>query len=139
MSRDVGLSRDVILKLIKSIDRANIVNAIMMQGSAIGYLTKPDKLYLNNTSLLYALNSNVRNFEGTLRETFFVNQLKQSHKVFSVKNADFMINDKFTFEIGGQSKGFKQIEKIENSFICADNIEVGYGNKIPLWLMGFLY
>lgn len=56
-----------------------------MQGSAIGYLTKPDKLYLNNTSLLYALNSNVRNFEGTLRETFFVNQLKQSHKVFSVK------------------------------------------------------
>jgi len=139
LSRDVGLSRDVILKLIKSIDRANIVNAIMMQGSAMGYLTKPDKLYLNNTSLLYALNSNVRNFEGTLRETFFVNQLKQGHKVFSSKKADFIINDKFTFEIGGQSKGFKQIEKIDNSFICADNIEVGYGNKIPLWLMGFLY
>ena len=139
LSRDIGLSRDVILRLLKAIDRANIINSIALEGSAVGYLTKPDKLYLNNTALLCALNTNKNNFEGTKRETFFVNQMKQSHKVMSSKKADFIIDNKYTFEIGGRSKGFKQIEGLADSYVLSDDLEIGFGNKIPLWLIGMMY
>ena len=139
LSRDIGLSRDVILRLLKAIDRANIINSIALEGSAVGYLTKPDKLYLNNTALLFALNTNKNNFEGTKRETFFVNQMKQSHKVMSSKKADFIIDNKYTFEIGGRSKGFKQIEGLADSYVLSDDLEIGFGNKIPLWLIGMMY
>ena len=139
LSREVGLSRDMLLELLTALDRANIIESIRMQGSSFGYLTKPDKIYMNNTALLYALHTGKENIEGTVRETFFVNQMFQSHKVKSSKNGDFLIDEKYIFEIGGKSKGFKQIADITNSFVVADNIELGYGNKIPLWLFGFMY
>ena len=76
---------------------------------------------------------------GTIRETFFANQLKVKHRLSIPKQGDFIIDDKFTFEIGGAKKGFEQIKYISNSYIAADEIEVGSGNKILLWLFGFLY
>ncbi len=139
LSRKVGLSRDVLLVLLGALDRANLIKGIRQEGSAMGYLTKPDKIYLNNTSLLYALNSGEENIDGTVRETFFMNQMFQSHQVKSSKSGDFFIDKKYTFEVGGKSKGFKQIAGIGDSFVVADNLEFGYGNKIPLWLFGFMY
>lgn len=139
LSREVGLSRDMLLRLLSALNRANIIKSIRKQGSSVGYLTKPDKIYMNNTALLYALHSGEDNIDGTMRETFFANQMSKSHKVKSSKQGDFYIDEKYTFEIGGKGKGFKQIADITNSFIVADNIELGYGNKIPLWLFGFLY
>ena len=139
LSRRVGLSRDVLLVLLGAMDRANLIKAIRQEGSAMGYLTKPDKIYLNNTSLLFALNSGEENIDGTVRETFFMNQMFQSHKVKSSKSGDFFIDKKYTFEVGGKGKGFKQIAGLGNSFVVADNLEFGYGNKIPLWLFGFMY
>ena len=76
---------------------------------------------------------------GNVRETFFANQLGNITEIYSGKNGDFMIGNKFTFEIGGAKKSFEQIKDMPNSFIAADDIEVGVGNKIPLWLFGFLY
>jgi len=139
LSRKVGLSRDVLLRLLSALDRANLIKGIQQQGATSGYLTKPDKIYLNNTSLLYALNSNKKDIEGTMRETFFMNQLYKSHLVQTSKTGDFYINNKYTFEVGGKSKNFRQIAGINNSFVVADNLEVGFGNKIPIWLFGFMY
>jgi len=139
LSRKVGLSRDVLLRLIRALDRANLVKGFHQEGSAVGYLTKPDKLYLNNTALLFALHSGKDDFTGTVRETFFMNQMIQSHQVKTSKSGDFYVDSKYTFEVGWKDKGFKQIAGKEDSFVVADNLELGYGNKIPLWLFGFMY
>ena len=101
-------------------------------------LQKPTKLYLNNTNLMYLLQHVEINI-GTYRETFFANQLKYRNKISIPSQGDFLVNQKYTFEIGGKDKTKKQLEGIEHGFIAADNIEVGFGNKIPLWLFGFLY
>ena len=77
--------------------------------------------------------------KGNLRESFFVNQLVAEHTVKIPKKGDFLVDSKFTFEIGGKGKKFNQIAGIDHSFIAADDIEFGFDNKIPLWLFGFLY
>jgi len=94
-------------------------------------------LYINNTNLFQALclNSNI----GNIRETFFVSMLYKKHILNYVDRGDFIIDEKYTVEIGGKNKTFKQIADIEDSFIVSDDIEVGFSNKIPLWLFGFLY
>ncbi|HFU75949.1 MAG TPA: hypothetical protein ENK66_06855, partial [Arcobacter sp.] len=94
-------------------------------------------LYLNNTNLNYAYCDHQE--IGTLRESFFVNQLDKSYKIEYSKVGDFLLDGQYIVEIGGKNKSFKQIKDIENSFVIADDIEVGFGNKIPLWLFGFLY
>lgn len=139
LSRKVNISRDMLLQLLAALERADLIESLRYEGSPVGYLTKPDKIYLNNTALLYALNSAKENIEGTVRETFFMNQMQQSHTVKISKQGDFYIDGKYTFEIGGKGKGFKQIANIHDSFVVADNLELGYGNKIPLWLFGFMY
>ncbi len=98
---------------------------------------KPAKIYLDNTNLLsaYCQNSDL----GTTRETFFANQVAASSQLHITKQGDFLVDKRYTVEIGGKNKSFKQIKDIEESFIVADDIEVGNDNKIPLYLFGFLY
>ncbi len=139
LSRKSGLSRDVLLRLLNSLDRANLINMLRRSSMPTGHLTKPEKIYLNNTALLNALNTNDSCSKGTARETFFLNQLKQNHKITYPKTGGFLVDNKYLFEIGGKGKSYNQIDGIENSYIAADDIEYGYGNKIPLWLFGFLY
>ena len=77
---------------------------------------------------------------GTVRECFAINQLMQSHTVeYGKKSGDFKVDGEITLEIGGDGKGFAQIADIPNSYILADDIEMPRGNKLPLWLLGFLY
>jgi hypothetical protein len=76
---------------------------------------------------------------GNVRETFFANQLSVNQKIAAPSKGDFLVDDKYIFEVGGKNKTYEQIRNIENSFIAADDLEIGYGNKIPLWLFGFLY
>ena len=90
-----------------------------------------------NSNLLDAICLNQDS--GTIRETFFVSQLRVKHKLHYANSGDLLVDEKYLVEIGGKKKGFKQIKDIANSFIVADNIEVGFGAKIPLWLFGFLY
>lgn len=98
---------------------------------------KPAKIYLHNTNLLFAYceNSNL----GTIRETFFANQVSLKYKLHIAKRGDFLINKLYTVEVGGKEKGFKQIKDVKKSFVAADDIEIGSDSKIPLWLFGFLY
>jgi len=105
--------------------------------SGMKKVQKVAKIYLNNTNLLFAYcqNSEI----GTIRETFFANQVSHKFKLNISKNGDFLIDNRYTVEVGGKNKSFDQIKDIPNSFVAADDIEVGFGNKIPLWLFGFLY
>ncbi len=101
-------------------------------------LSKPEKIFLQNTNLMYNLAGETQN-TGNLRETFFLTNLKEIAKVEAAKTGDFFVNDKYTFEIGGKGKQQKQIKNIPDSFVVKDEIETGNNNTIPLWLFGFLY
>jgi predicted AAA+ superfamily ATPase len=100
-------------------------------------LSKPAKIYLNNTNLLYAYCQNQE--VGTIRETFFANQVSSKYRLNISKDGDFLIENIYTVEIGGAKKDFNQIKDVKDSFVVADGIEVGFGAKIPLWIFGFLY
>ncbi len=131
-----GISKVTLYKYIEYLDKAELLSHIMYDEKRFKNLQKPDKLYLANTSLFYIFcqNSDI----GTIRETFFISQIRPFYNVYYVNKGDFKI-DNYVFEIGGKNKSFNQIKDIKNSFVVADDIEIGFGNKIPLWLFGFLY
>lgn len=93
---------------------------------------------MNNTNLIYTLDRKQTEI-GAIRETFFANQMKHIHEIHLAEKGDFLINKKYTFEIGGKNKPTKQIKGLENGFIVRDNLEVGALNIIPLYLFGFMY
>lgn len=133
------LSRTTLLQYLQHLSEARLINLLYADVTNVKKLQKPDKIYLENTNLLHAL-SLVHVNEGTEREAFFVNQLSHLHTVeYSKTSADFTIDHQYTIEVGGPSKEGKQISGISNSFIAADDEEYVLGNKIPLWLFGFLY
>ncbi len=138
LSRQTNTTRETLLKYLYYLDKAQVVQWLGSDSFGINYLNKPEKLYLGNSNIAYALAENNIDI-GNIRETFFLNQLSIKHKVTYPKVGDFMIDDKYLFEVGGKSKTQKQIAGIENSFIAADDIEYGFKNKIPLWLFGFMY
>lgn len=138
LSEKIGVSRNTLIMAIKILHRAGLVNELYKDSSGIGVLTKPEKLFLNNTNLMYVLAKDTINI-GNVRETFFVNQFKDLHEINLSEKADFIIDKKYTFEIGGKGKTKKQIANLENAFVAKDNIEIGFGNAIPVWLFGFMY
>jgi hypothetical protein len=113
------------------------LNTIKSKTKGDAIFVKPDKIYLNNTNLHYAYcsQSNI----GTLREVFVASMLQSRHQLEVAKKGDFLVDDTYLFEVGGKKKSFKQIKDIKNSFVVSDDVEIGSGNKIPLWLFGFLY
>jgi predicted AAA+ superfamily ATPase len=135
LSVAIDSNRNNTVKYLFLLANAKLLNLVSYKNKTIGDLTKPDKVLLNNTNLsyLYGDNANI----GSARETFFVNQLNAVAMLLAPQG-DFMV-DNYTFEVGGKSKSFKQIKDIQNSFVVADDIEIGHGNKIPLWLFGMLY
>ena len=138
LSSQLETNRANILQFLDFLKRSDILHLLKGITKGDSILTKPDKVYLENSNLIYALAHENPNI-GTVRETFFMNQLSHSHFVSTPKNGDFMVDEKFTFEIGGKNKNADQIKDIKNAFVAADDIETGYENKIPLWLFGFLY
>jgi hypothetical protein len=131
-------SRNSTLLYLDYLEKANLIMSLKTSAKGNNYMAKPDKIYLENTNLVYAIHEEKGN-EGNLRETFFFNQLKANYSVTTSKESDFLVDDKYTFEVGGKGKTIDQIKDIPNAYIAADNIEIGFRNKIPLWLFGFLY
>jgi len=132
---DVGDGRTLKDYFIK-LEDAGILKLLMKASSkGLAKLEKPEKIYMDNTNLLNIVHANI----GTVRETFFLNVTSKVHSVTYPKKGDFLIDQTYLFEIGGKNKNFNQIKDIKNSYVVADDIEVGSGNKIPLWLFGFLY
>ncbi len=124
---------------LKYLEDAGIILTISKSGRGLRGLEKPEKIYLNNPNLIHAISSVTPVEKGNLRETFFLNLMGSLHKVSSPAQGDFNVEGKYIFEVGGKSKNFSQIKGIADSFLAVDDIEIGTGNKIPLWLFGFLY
>jgi hypothetical protein len=117
---------------------AGILNLVYKDQFGVSSLQKPEKIYLENTNFIYALGNENPNV-GNIRETFFLNQLQQQHRISYPERADFVVNEKYTFEIGGKNKDQSQILGLKNAFVVQDQIAFGVENTIPLWLFGMLY
>lgn len=137
LSKTVGVSKVTLYSYIEYLHKAELLRHVVFEGKRFKSLKMPDKLYISNTNLLKSLtlNSDI----GTLRETFFASLVSYSYSIYYVKNGDFLVDEKYTVEIGGKYKSFEQLKNISNSFVVSDDIEVGFNHKIPLWLFGFLY
>ena len=129
---------------LSKLDDAGLIKLLMQNSLSMKSFDKPEKIFLANPNLMYTKEPNI----GNLRETFFVNQLDNYYKnkqslsdesIFASKHGDFYCEEKYTFEVGSKSKGFNQIKDVANSYVASDDLEVGIGNKVALWLFGFLY
>ncbi|NHB68939.1 ATP-binding protein [Perlabentimonas gracilis] len=127
-----------LLKYLNALEIAELIATLDREVKGIKTLQKPEKIYLNNTNLAHCLVQGMPNI-GTIRETFFLNQLRSLHKVSYTKSGDFLVNSSLSFEVGGKSKTSQQVKHIEGASLALDDIEIGFGNRIPLWLFGFLY
>lgn len=138
LSQKTGIARDTLLRYLYQLSEAGLISLLQSNKGGNSILTKPEKIYLHNSNLMAALAENEAN-AGTIRETFFLNQLSAAGKVNYSEQGDFVFEDKYVFEVGGKNKTGKQIKGISEAFIVADDIETGNKNKIPLWMFGFLY
>lgn len=137
VSANIEVSRNTLYSYLEHLTKGDLLTVVADNKKGLSALSKPEKLYLNNTNLSYALCNEPE--IGTVREGFFANQLQESHIVTTNKQGDFIVNDKYIFEIGGENKGFKQIKDLDNSFVVQDTDSTEDKHKIPLWLFGFLY
>ncbi len=138
LSERIGLNRQTMLAYLHYMNEAHLFFSVFKDAKGISLLQKPDKIFLENTNLMFTF-GNAPKDPGNLRETFFANQLRYKYLIEIPDQGDFKVDNKYIFEIGGKSKGKKQIENQANAYIAADEIEYGSGNKLPLWMFGFLY
>ena len=132
----MGTNRSQLLKLLDLLERAGMIRQFFSAVKSPKTLGKPQKILLDNPTFMQALDTPKI---GAERETAFASFLSVSHSIGFAKDGDFIVDGRYLFKIGGKSKGFAQIRDIPDSFVVADDIEFGFGNKIPLWLFGFLY
>ena len=138
LAKRISTSKVTLYKYIEYLHKAELLTHITFEGKRFKSMQKPDKLYLANSNLFNILCLEPK--IASIRESFFIsNTLGAGLSAYYVNRGDFLINEKYTIEIGGKNKGFEQLKDIPNSFVVADSIEIGFKNKIPLWLFGFLY
>ena len=138
LSKRIEIHRHTLLSYLYYLQETRLTNHLRKDITGINRLQKPEKIYLENTNLAYTL-AEKNTDTGSMRETFFFNQLSCNHTVEYPVNGDFLVDKKYLFEIGGKSKSGKQIRGASNAFIAADNLEYGFDKKIPLWQFGMLY
>ncbi len=137
IAKTIDVSRNSLDDYFLFMEHAGLIGQLRNETNGIRGLGKVDKVYLENTNLIFNLagdNSNA----GNVRETFFFNQMRVNNEVISSKTADFVVDD-YIFEVGGKNKQQKQLEKDGKSFVVKDDIEFGYLNVIPLWAFGLNY
>ncbi len=137
LSRKLDLSRDSVYQYIYLLKDAKLLNTLSSEGKGVSVMQKPDKIFLENTNLVFALKE--KPDTGNIRETFVLNQLLNTGlQVSSPAEGDFTVNE-LTIEVGGKNKNASQVKHLDHYLIAADHIETGIGNKVPIWLFGFLY
>lgn len=137
LSSYLEINKATVLSYLASMQKAELLNLLYSDNKSVTKMQKPDKIFLHNPNMLYALapKQNI----GTIRECFAVNQLSHTHTIEYGKQGDFKIDMDVTFEVGGKDKTFNQIADIPNSYILADDMEFPVGKKLPLWIIGLLY
>ena len=138
LAEKTTIHRNSLNNYLYYLEQARLINLLQPAGNSIAILQKPEKIYLNNTNLLFAL-AEKQVETGNLRETFFLSQLLAIGKVALPKQGDFIVDNNYTFEVGGKNKTMKQIVGIKNAWIVKDDLEYPIGNDLPLWMFGFLY
>jgi len=138
ISDTIQLNRNALVRSLQLLDRAALIRMIYKQTRSISLLNKPDKLWMHNTNLMFAISGDHVEI-GTVRETFFMQNLAHNHRLSLPDKGDVLVDNTFLFEIGGKNKTKKQIAHLEHAFVVHDDIEIGFQNSIPLWLFGFLY
>ena len=133
----VELNQRTLYKYLWILQAAGLIRMLGAKSSGVSIISKPEKLYLDNTNLFSIFCNNPKT--GTLRETFFASQVSYDHTINYPKSGDFIVDDRYVFEIGGKDKSFSQLKNIKNGFVVADDIEIGVDHKIPLWMFGFIY
>jgi predicted AAA+ superfamily ATPase len=137
LSTKIGISDyQTLYKYLEYLKRGKILNLLRAKTKGDSIFVKPDKIYLANTNLHYSYCDQVE--IGTIREVFFMSMFDEKDITISSRG-DFSVEDTYIVEVGGKTKSYNQIKDLPNSFIVSDDIEIGSGNKIPLWLFGFLY
>ena len=132
-------SRNTVLTYLDYLNRAKIIQLLYSDSGSMKKVQKPDKMYLENPNMLYALTLDKTNI-GTARETFAVNQLGYRHRVeYGKREGDFLVDGRLHFEVGGKEKGFSQIADLKDSYVLADDMEYAVGSKLPLWIVGMTY
>ena len=133
IAKATNISRPKVYEYLKHLEDAKIINSVRSKDKGYNIMSKPEKLFIQNTNISFALTSKIDT--GSAREAFFVNQIKNyydSYKklldntIFASKQGDFLVDEKYTFEVGGKNKSFIQIKDIENSFVVSDDIEIGF-------------
>lgn len=137
LAERMGTTRNTVISLLEYLEKGRIVHRLFRSGHGIGRMQKPDKIYLDNPNLMHALSWKQANV-GALRETFVVSQLRPVHDVRLGQAADFIIDQQFEMEIGGKDKKAGQLSRSEHSYLILDQTEIGYGKKIPVWLLGLV-
>ncbi len=132
-----NISRNDIPSYLTYMEKAGVISQLRSGTGGLRELGKIEKIYIDNTDFIYALAQEAPNV-GNIRETFFMNQMRVNHIVTNSKISDFEIDGK-TFEIGGKNKAQKQIKETTDGYIVKDDIEIGFGNIIPLWAFGLNY
>ena len=138
LAKKSTLHRNTVTNYLAFLEQARLIRQLYYSGYSIVTLQKPEKIYLDNTNLVYAI-ADVEPNEGNLRETFFASQLSANHRLNYTNTGDFIVNGKWTFEIGGKNKSLKQIQGLENAYRVIDDVEFPANDALPLWLFGFLY
>ncbi len=138
LAGDLEVSRNTIMLYLTYLEEAKLFNLLQSKASSEANLAKPEKVYLHHPNLMYAISRSAPEI-GTMRESFFYNQVGNVHKITASKIADFLVEEEYIFEVGGKSKSRKQLKQQTDAYVAADNIEFGNEKQIPLWLFGFLY
>ncbi len=137
LSEQIGITRDTLVKYLQLLEKADLLRLVYSKTKGVSALNKPEKILFNNPNIAYSINSSVNIV--SLRESYFASQLTAKHQLRYTDAGDFMVDDKWTFEVGGKGKSQKQIAHLQNAWVAADDIDYVQGNKLPLWLFGFLY
>ena len=136
--RELETDRNQGMAMLATLARAELLSLLSSKALSLKNLSRPDKIYCDNTNIMHALVE--RPDVGCLRETFFLNQLRSAgHQVTYPTAGDFLVDGMHLFEVGGRKKSYAQIADVPQSYLAVDGLEVGYGNRVPLWLFGFLY
>jgi uncharacterized protein len=138
LAEKVEITRNTVKLLLQYMQRAKIVDLLYAESKKFKSLQKPEKIYLHHPNLMFCLSGEQSN-RGSLRETFFYNQVSNKYHVNYTEKGDFLVQNKYVFEIGGKSKDRSQVYTVKNSYLAVDDIEYGNERRIPLWLFGFLY
>ena len=138
LSDRMQIGKNTLKAYLRYLDLAGITRSLFSEKKGISLLTKPEKVYLSHPNIMYCLNPGDVN-TGTIRESFLLSQLSPGHTVYYPGKGDFLIDREYLVEVGGKNKSDAQISGQKNAWLAVDGIETGMGNRIPLWLFGFLY